>query len=315
MRVSEFRFLAAALVLHLALPVAAAIAPARDELAGLDERGAIQEIEVELDETPPPPIDERPLPLPEDRETSETPRLPLDPHPLPHVAPTASARPAESATPTPTAAPVTAELGTDEYNRPPPAIPGPGQIPGAGGPSVWQVLPGATSSGRARGPAAPTTIPKRKIDRKAAERALEAGMLKKDKKLGLDFPAASAIASVVRTTVRGSEAPYTCSAGFSIALGPQGTTRSVSLLHHQGGSRALWQGIKGQILAALSARQFPMRSAFAKGAIVTVSVNSTTRKPAGGTSRKGLSFSFDPSDIGARKTRFVTVGSSAQPVR
>jgi hypothetical protein len=140
-------------------------------------------------------------------------------------------------------------------------------------------------------------------------------MRKKDQKLGLDFPAASAIASVVRTTVRGSEAPYTCSAGFSIALGPQGRTRSVSLLHHQGGSRALWQGVKGQILAALSARQFPMRSAFAKGAIVTVSVNSTTRKPAGGTSRKGLSFSFDPSDIGARKTRFVTVGFSAQPVR
>ncbi|MFP6685948.1 MAG: hypothetical protein VB934_14620 [Polyangiaceae bacterium] len=313
MRVSEFRFLAAALVLHLALPVAAAIAPARDELAGLDERGAIQEIEVDIDDTPPPPIDERPLPLPEDRETSETPRLPLDPHRVPYVAPTASARPAESATPTPTAAPMTAKLGTDEYNRPP--IYGPGQIPGAGGPSVWQVLPGATSSGRARGPAAPTTLPKRKIDRKAAERALEAGMLKKDQKLGLDFPAASAIASVVRRTVRGSEAPYTCSAGFSIALGPQGTTRSVSLLHHQGGSRALWQGIKGQILAALSARQFPMRSAFAKGAIVTVSVNSTTRKPAGGTSRKGLSFSFDPSDIGARKTRFVTVGSSAQPVR
>lgn len=315
MRVSEFRFLAAAMVLHLALPVAAGMAPPRDELAGLDERATVQEIEVDVDERPPRPIDERPLPLPEALDASETPRLPLDPHPVPLVAAAASARPAESTSPVPTAAPTTGEPGTDEYDRPPPAIPGPGQIPGAGGPSVWQVLPGATSSARAQGPAAPTRIPKRKIDKKAAERALEAGMRKNDEKLGLDFPSASSIASVVRMTVRGSEAPYTCSAGFSIALGPQGTTKSVSLLHHQGGRRALWQGIKGQILAALSARQFPMRSGFAKGAIVTVNVNSTTRKPAGGASRKGLSFSFDPSDIGARKTRFVTVSFSAQPVR
>ena len=272
---------------------------------------------MEVDEAPPPP-DERPAPQPIDEDTR-----PLDPaeetvtqaQPAPFVEPAASARPKGSAEVAPPAPRGEPKGGDDEYDRPPPAVPGPGGIPGAGGPAVWQVLPGSGGAGRAKGPAAPTTTPKRKIDKKAAERALDAGVRKKDQKLGLDFPAASAIASIVRSTVRGSEAPYTCQAGFSIALNAQGGVRSVSLIHHQGGSAALWNGIKGRVLAALSARTFPMRSSFAKGAIVSVTVNSTKRKPSGGAGRKGLGFSFDPSNIGARETRFVTVGFSAQPVR
>jgi hypothetical protein len=316
-RLSELRFLAAALVLHLALPVAAAIVPARDELAALTD--PVTEIEVDVAEASPPVIDERPPPLATDVEPADV-EQPVDArtrrmHVAPYLAPTASAERKRAEVDSPPIRTPRTKPGSNEYDLPPGAIPGPGQIPGAGGPSVWQVLPGSAPTARAQGPAAPTATPRRKVDQEAGKRAIEAAVRAKDRKLGLDFPAASAIASVVRRTVRGSEAPYTCLAGFSIALGPQGTTRSVSLIHHQGGTASLWNSITSQVQSALGTRAFPMRSGFEKGAIVSVTVRSMKRKPAGGASRKGLGISFDPSNIGARETRLVSVGFSAEPVQ
>lgn len=77
----------------------------------------------------------------------------------------------------------------------------------------------------------------------------------------------------------------------------------------------MWKQVVQSVRAQLASRTFTMKAAFAKGAIVTVSVRSQLRSPAGEGSREGLGFSFDPSNIGARASRVVSTGVSVSPVK
>jgi hypothetical protein len=128
----------------------------------------------------------------------------------------------------------------------------------------------------------------------------------KDRTLGLDLPAASTIASIVGGAVRASDLPYDCQGTVQVALGADGKVRSVNVGGYAGGGPAEWRQVASGVEGALKGRTFPMKSGFAKGAVVTVRARSVLRMPSGDGGREGLSFTFDPTNIGARPTRQVT---------
>ena len=322
MRLNELRFVAAALALHLMLPALAEMAPMSDAISTAPALQPTETFDIDVAPPPQPSPTETPTePEPSDDVQQAVPPTPnrasaaIEPPSITTAAPISSATNPDDLPKKPAVITSPGGSAADEYEQPPAMLPGAGKLPGLGGGPIWKTLPDAVENTRPVGPAAPTKIAPRKIDKKAAERAVQDAVRKKDKRFGLDFPAGGAIASVVRATVRDSEAPHVCSAGFSVRIGPSGSTRSVSLLYHQGGTGGLWRGIKQRVFNSLKGRSFPMKSDFSKGAMVNVTVRSTKRKPAGGVSRKGLGISFDPSDIGARDTRMVNVGVSAEPIR
>jgi len=189
-----------------------------------------------------------------------------------------------------------------------------GMPPGMGGQRLWQRYPGALPDDPMQMLPAPTQAPKRKVDRKRATKVLRDGMRSKDRKLGLDFPGASAIASVIRGAVRASDAPFDCSGSFSVAVGPSGRVTRVVLNGYQGGTASTWQAVQKSVKAQLAGRTFALKTAYAKGAIVGVTVRSQMKMPGGGTGRDGATLSFDVTDVKARPTRVVSVGVSARPV-
>jgi hypothetical protein len=142
------------------------------------------------------------------------------------------------------------------------------------------------------------------------ERAIQA----KDRTLGLDLPAAAAIAAVVGGAVRAAETPPECVARVAVALGGDGRLQNVSLLSYSGGGSGAWQQVVRSVRAQLAARTFSMKSVFSKGAIVTVTVRSRMRMPSGNGGREGLGLTFDPSNIGSRPKRLVTTGVNVQAV-
>jgi len=82
-----------------------------------------------------------------------------------------------------------------------------------------------------------------------------------------------------------------------------------------GGESSVWQAIAKSAQARLAGRTLPMKSSFAKGAMVAVQVRSDQKRPGGGTSRDGATFSFDVTDIDSRPVRVVTSSASATPVK
>jgi len=229
----------------------------------------------------------------------------------PQAAPSASSPGTQATGPNPEAGP--GGDGGDDISRPLPGG-GPGFIPGLPGQGpVWKV-PGVLPD-RGRRAAAPTKAPKRKYDKRAATKIIQRGVRKKDSKLGLDFPAASAIAATLRNAVRAADTPYQCSASFSVMVNRSGKVTAVNLNGFTGGNSSTWQHVRKTALAALKSRTFPLKSGFPKGAHVAVSVRSQKKMPGGGTGRKGATLSFDVTDIGAKPTRVVTVGFSATPVK
>ena len=329
MRVNETPFMVAAFVLHLALPVAAYIAPTRAPRFSPAAQTANehQEIDVDVSNLPrqrPPPSDDN-APPPPDSET-----IPSDAAPRAGTVGDPRARAGSLLAPRPDAtgdpnaqpdpnAPLTANQGSDTaghvvpdvYGRAPTAaeVGGPGG-PGAG--PLWTrpgMVPGESGAGRA----APTRTPQRTHDPHAGTKALKAAMRKKDSKLGLDLPAASAIAAVIRGAVRASETPYECTASLTVTLSGGGKVTAVSLNSFSGGSPGAWQNVRKLVLAQLKGSSFPMKSAYAKGAIIGFGITSAKKSPGGGTGRSGLTLKFDVTDIGAHATRSVKVGWSSRP--
>ncbi len=238
---------------------------------------------------------------------------------VPPVLPTSNpdAPPPEDADPDSSAMIVSPEPGPNDIDRPPSAADtdGPGGIPGVPGTGPLWTRPGMIPRTGPKSAAAPTQAPKRKYNKQAATDALDEGIRAKDRKLGLDLPAASAIASAIRNAVRSADTPYTCAGSFSVALNPQGRVTAVNLLGFTGGDSVTWQHVRKSALATLRSRTFPMRASYAKGATISVSVRSQKKMPGGGTSRSGATLSFDVTDIGAKPTRVVTVGFSATPIK
>ena len=324
--IHEAHFLATAFVLHLALPVAAYVAPEPETspLLSVAMSTVRQEIDVDVSELPmlPRDFDDDAVPI---RDSDE----PLDaeqegggdPNADPRArrrlatAPDATANPDD---------PPPGDEGTlnandgaegndpnDAYGLPPSAgeIGGPGY--GAGGP-LWAragIVPGEES----KRPGAPTRAPRRRHDPHAGTKALKDAMRDKDKDLGLDLPAASAIAGVIRGAVRASETPYECTASLTVTLSGSGNVTAVSLNSFSGGSPGAWQNVRKQVLAQLKGISYKMKSAYEKGAIIGYGVTSLKKTPGGGTGRDGLTLKFDVTDIGARATRQVKVGWSARP--
>ena len=327
MKFNEAHFFAAAFVLHLALPVAAYIAPS--DTGGplaLLPRSQPQEFDVDVDNLPPPPrpvdenlpIDPQNLPSGDaDPDTAQAPAAPprslVPPKPGADADPNDGAADPNAVLTAPDGAGDNGNTVPDEYGYAPSAS----DVDGPGGPGtgpLW-ARPGMVPGEGTGRPGAPTRTPQRKHDPHAGTKALREAMLKEDRKLGLDLPAVGAIAGVIRDAVRASETPYECTASLTVTLSGSGNVTSVSLNSFSGGSPGVWQTVRRTVLAQLKARSFLMKSAYAKGAIIGYGINSAKKSPGGGTGRDGLTLKFDVADIGARATRSVRVGGSARAVQ
>ncbi len=321
MWLADQKFVIAAFVLHLALPVAAAVAPDSSWRRAPATPKLTQTAEFEIDasdEASPAeqPDERRDAPLAERRAAARERQLDASrevasPEPVPAGEPEPVANGAESSPDSFPSPEPGAEL--DPMSRPPSQYevggPGLGLRPGLGG-LPFDALP-PDHGGRSP---APTETTKRSVEVDAARRSIDKGMRAKDAELGLDFPAASAIAAVVREAVRGSDAPFECRGSFTVTVNAAGKVTAVSLGGFSGGDPATWQIVRKVALAQLSSRSFEMKSSFSRGALVGVTIRSEHKMPGGGMSRQGASFSFDVADIGAKPVRVVSMSFNAKPL-
>ena len=326
-KLGDARFLLAALTFHaVALPVAAAIAPAPEPNRWFTVGHATpSEYDVDLESAllPERPPEDNVLPIGPPQAVIGT-RIQPSPQPYDPSTPPPESNQNPDANPPPidpgevlTANPDAPGV-TDEYMRPPSAgeLYGPPGVPGVGDSrEVWQQFPGVIPDAPTRALPAPTQAPERKYDKKAATRVLQDGVREKEKKLGLDFPGRGPIRSAFVTAVYSSDAPFECQANFSLSVDKGGKVTNVSLIGFSGGDSSTWASVVKIAKGALASARLPMKSAFAKGAIVGVSVRSFERTPTGGAKRDGLKIEFDPSDIGAKATRSVTASVNPQPVQ
>ena len=191
-------------------------------------------------------------------------------------------------------------------------------IPGSGpGREIWR---DGKLLALEKAPAAPTEAPKEKLaDRDAANTAIKDVLRKKDKKLGLDLPAAGTVASIIKAQVQGSDAPGNVSATFIVKLGPGGTVTSVSVGAINGGNASMWNAIASSAKGAIAARKLNLTEDYKKGAVITVNVQSKMAMPSGAEVGAGLKLSltqnFDVADIGASPVRVITAPFSVAPVK
>jgi hypothetical protein len=152
-------------------------------------------------------------------------------------------------------------------------------------------------------------------------------MRQNDKKLGLDFPAGNAVASIVKDAILASSTPPTARASFEVRLGPGGRLISVRYLRSTAGTAGEWTAVAANVTSRLSGREFHMPVAYAAGAIVMVEAVSQLQMPdgtatggpslsrGGASGSLGGSMSFDVSNLGARPKRIVRAGASSRPVQ
>jgi hypothetical protein len=320
LRLKDTPFLIAASVLHLAVPVGAAIAPSGELAKAVYARAtmSVTEIEVDVDllresrkfeaVTPPERRIPSEAPRPNEPQRKPTPgRVYQVPTADPHAPPPEDILEASPESPQIDDMPSMPDAPppANEYDAPPAAdMPGVPGIPGLGGQPIY-AMPGMMPDSGPRLPA-PTQAPRRTLARDQGEKAVRGAIRAKDRRLGLDLPAASAIAAVVVSAVRASDAPHVSRGSFSIVLGGNGRVRSVSLAGFTGGTAATWQAVRAAIQARLASRTYPMRSNYAKGAMISVTANSQVKMPGGGTSRSGLTMSFDVTDAAAKPVRVVS---------
>ncbi len=210
----------------------------------------------------------------------------------------------------------TSPTGDDGFSAPEDGgIPGLG---GPGGPKLWQdpsllaINPNA--------PPAPKETPKeKKADRDVANVLIKDLLRAKDKKLGLDLPAAGTVASIIKTAVQGSNTPGTAKATFAVNLGPAGNVTSIKVTSFAGGDSSMWNAVAANAKAALAARKLNLTEDYAKGAIIVVNAQSKMQMPSGAKVDAGIELSltqnFDVADIGAKPVRQVVTSFSATPVK
>lgn len=315
----EGRCLVAAAVLHLALPVAAAIAPVTlsRPLAGKSAMIAAElEIDVALERVMTPDEEREREPA---GEGSAVPAAPLrdkrDERRDQQVRaedredePPIFEGPKDSETTFDAEPPLDHDADPMKHA---PEHDGLGSAGFSGLPLLPGMLPPPDSGPREP---APTKTRKREYDQEQARRAIDGELRQRDADLGLDLPAASAIGAVLRDQVRAAETPDECNARFVVTLAPSGKVTNVALLSSSGGDGAAWQSVQSKSQALLKARSFTMRASYDKGALVTVRVTSSMKMPGGGASRVGAGMSFDVADLGARPIRVVTMHASARPI-
>ncbi len=191
-------------------------------------------------------------------------------------------------------------------------------LPGAGpGREIWR---DGKLLALEKAPAAPTEAPKEKLaSRDSANDTIKDVLRKKDKKLGLDLPAAGTVASIIKAQVQGSDAPGNVSATFIVKLGPGGSVTSVSVGAINGGNASMWNAIASSAKGAIAARKLNLTEDYKKGAVITVNVQSKMSMPSGAEVGAGLKLSltqnFDVADIGASPVRVITAPFSVAPVK
>jgi hypothetical protein len=190
-------------------------------------------------------------------------------------------------------------------------------LPGVDPDLPYWALPGAPGifTDGADGPAAPTRTKPRKYDPDAATKAVADGVRAKDRKLGLDFPGRGPIRSAFVGATYGSDAPYESRAVFGLSVNPKGKVTSVKYHTHTGGTAGTWRGVAKAAHGQLKGAKLVMKSAFKKGATVTVIITSIKKTPGGGASRDGATINFDVADIGAKATRIVSAAVVPTPVK
>ncbi len=192
-----------------------------------------------------------------------------------------------------------------------------------GGPPVYTLRNAIPDQGPA--PAAPTTAPAaKKVDRDKANEILTADVLERNKKLGLNLPAAGTVASILKSVVWASDAPQESKASFQIVLGPDGKVQSVRVGSANGGSAAIWEAVAANLKASLASQSLKLNGDYAKGAIITINVQSKMQMPSGNKSGDPLSLNvgkggpggtFDLADIGARPIRQVLANFNVVPIK
>jgi hypothetical protein len=165
------------------------------------------------------------------------------------------------------------------------------------------------------GPGAPTRTKDRQYDPDAPTHAVSDAVLEKDKKLGLDFPGRGPIRAAFVSATYGSDAPYDCQAVFGLSVSPAGTVTNVTYISHTGGTAGTWQAVGKAAHGQLKSAKLVMKSAYKKGATVSVTITSKKKTPGGGTSRDGATINFDVADLGAKATRLVTAFVAPIPVK
>jgi hypothetical protein len=316
---SERRFLAAAIVLHFSIPVAAAVAPRPAHTGWLTAKASTpSEIDVDIDTAMLPEMDQdAPVGMPQPaigpRMDPQTPRrMPvpvLTGDPPPDAPP---GDPDNTFIQPPADAPFNPDGPGGEYYQPPAA--GDVNTPGYGNPAnnygYGVPLPDDTGSGDP----APTTAPKRQYDPEQATKAIQQGITEKDRKLGLDFPGRGPVKKAFEGALYASDAPYDCQGSFTVKVNAKGKITDVSLNGFSGGSAETWQQVRRSAKATLASATLPMKSAFAKGAILGVVVRSQVKAAGGGTARDGLQLSFDVADAVAHEVRVVSSSVAVKPV-
>ena len=309
--VREIPCLLAAAMIHIAVPVAAHVAPKPMRVRSLIGTW-LRPTEIAVD------VAVEPMHWPESAYPPEAYALAARRRVLP---PPGSEQPPPEDYPGPPdtteilPAPEGAPPTSNEYTQPPSASDAWG-IPGwPGGSGSWAVLPTEPETPRGSLPAPTKIDPHRPVDGDIAGKVIKDAMQTQDRTLGLDLPAAAAVAAVVGNAVRSGDTPDECAATFSVVLGGNGKVQSVSLLGTVGGVGGEWRAVQRAAEAALRKMTFPMKSAFAKGAVITVNVRSQLRMPSGSGGLQGLGLSFDPTNIGAHPVRLVTWGTSVQAAR
>jgi len=309
MRLQGLGFIGAALAVHLAIPGLARIAPRWEPpmLARSSRVLRLETIDVEVaPPTPPEPLSETmPREIEPPRPDLRTPPRETDPRVTP-PSPEVNVPPEPSTTTAPSAAPTAPPSDYDKAPDVPGGLPG---VPGLDGRPVWG-LPGILS-GAPVSAAAPTTIPRAPLPaRDSANKVLEAVINAKDHAVGLDLPGAGTIAAKIVEAVWASDTPAESRGTFQVRLSPKGQVVSVRSLSSSGGPSEPWRSAASLAASNLASFSLKMPASYATGAVVTVQVVSKVQLPAGASKS---TFTFDLSDIGAKKHRVVTSSFSVTP--
>ena len=327
---SEWLCLAGAALLHIiGVPVAYAVAPERVPVERVRRPSAKSEIDVDVEdafsvkqESDRFRMDQAHGPAIGMRDASATHNPNFDPNLPPSMYNRGRINPNAQPGDAVLQAPTGTETDNDTFNADGSLgnAPGPGApwgLPGTNPDVPYWALPGAPGifTDGPDGPAAPTRTKPRKYDPDAATKAVADGVRAKDRKLGLDFPGRGPIRSAFVGATYGSDAPYDSSAVFGVSVDPKGNVTAVQYMSHTGGTAGTWTGVAKSAHAQLKSAKLVMKSAFKKGAVVSVIVTSKKKTPGGGTSRDGATINFDVADIGAKATRIVSASVVPSPIQ
>ena len=321
---------ALAAVLHLGIPLVAAMAPLSARLLEARSSGAGHRDEIDIESMPV----ERPRVQPAESAPGAE-AAPQEQRPMAMAAAGATRVEGAPAAEAPAGeAPAAPQPGVvpspEDWSGPPSGGPDGVLVPGVNGAPVW-AIPGAVNVPQ-RPPSAPaptTAGTVRPTDKDIAGKILRGEQAAKDKALGLDLPAAGTVAAALASAVRTTATPSTGRATYEVRLGPGGQVLSLRMVSSSGGAQDAWAEAGRMAAGNLARKKLVMSGAFAGGAVVMVDVASHLQLPAGGGSKFGSpavkpgpppgtaggGFTFDLSNVGAHPTRVVTSSFRTTPVK